>query len=55
MSDSPFTSFLLGLSRIFIRPGTPGPRGFWWSGLLGWFDPVQELESWRAVLGHKSA
>ena len=53
-SESPFTSFFLGLARIFISLGSLGAL-VWWSGLLGWFDPVQELESRRAVLGHNSA
>lgn len=53
-SESPFTSFLLGLARVFISPGSVGAL-VQWSGLPGWFDPAQELESRRAVLGHKPA
>lgn len=53
-SECSFTLSLLGLARIFISLGSLGAL-VQWSGLLGWFDPVQELESRRAVLGHKSA
>lgn len=52
-SECSFTLSLLGVMRVFISPGSPGVL-LQWSGLLGWFDPGQELDSRRAVLGHKS-